>query len=55
MSRLQKTTEKKVVEGIKLFRDRLGTSDCTGNLPCIKNQTRMKQLHILQLKIDHCE
>ena len=44
LSRLKKTTEKKVVKGIRLLRDRLGTSDCTGNLPFIKNQTKTKQV-----------
>ena len=44
LSRLKKTTEKKVVQGIRLLRDRLGTSDCTGNLPLIKNQTKTKQV-----------
>ena len=44
LSRLKKTTEKKVVKGIRLIRDRLGTSDCTGNLPFIKNQTKTKQV-----------
>ena len=44
LSRLKKTTEKEVVKGIRLIRDRLGTSDCTGNLPLIKNQTKIKQV-----------
>ena len=37
LSRLNKTKEKKIVKGIRLLRDRLGTSDCTGNLPFIKD------------------
>ena len=36
LSKLKKTTEKKVVKGIRLLRDRLGTSDCIGNLLFIK-------------------
>ena len=43
-SRLKKTNEKKIVKGIKLLKDRLGTSDCSGNLPFIKDQTRTKQV-----------
>ena len=43
-SRVRKITEKKVVKGIRLLGDRLGTSDCTGNLPFIKNQTKTKQV-----------
>ena len=43
LSRIKKTTEKKVVKIIRLLRDRLGTSDCTGNLPFVKNQTKTKQ------------
>ena len=46
LSRLKKTTKKKVVKGIRFLRHRLGTSDCTGNLPFIKNQTRTKQVEI---------
>ena len=46
LSILKKTIEKKVVEGIMLLRDRLGSTDCTGNLPVIKktkpNQNRAK-------------
>ena len=37
LSRLKKTKEKKIVKGIRLLRDRLGTSDCTGNLHFIKD------------------
>ena len=44
LSRLKKTTEKKVVKGIRLLRDRLGNIDCTGNLPFIKDQTKTKQV-----------
>ena len=44
LARLKKTTEKKVVKGTRLLGDRLGTSDCTGNLPFIKNQTKTKQV-----------
>ena len=33
LSKLKKTTEKKVVKSMRLLIDRLGTSDCTGNLP----------------------
>ena len=44
LARLRKTTKKKVVKGIRLLGDRLGTSDCTGNLPFIKNQTKTKQV-----------
>ena len=43
LSRIKKTTEKKVVKGIRLLRDRLGTSDCTGNLPFIKDQTKQNR------------
>ena len=39
LSRLKKTEEKKIVKVIRFLRDRLGTSDCTGNLPFIKDQT----------------
>ena len=42
LSRLKKTTEKKVVKGIRLLRDRLGTSDCNGNLPLIKKPNQNK-------------
>ena len=42
LSRLKKTTEKKVVKGIRLLRDRLGASDCTGNLPFIKKPNQNK-------------
>ena len=34
--------EKIIVRGVRLLRDRLGTSDCTGNLP-LKKKTRPKQ------------
>ena len=44
LSRPKKTTEKKVVKGIRLIGDRLGSSDCTGNLPFIKNQAKTKQI-----------
>ena len=44
LSRLRKTSEKKVVKGIRLLGDRLGNSDCTGNFPFIKNQTKTKQI-----------
>ena len=30
--------------GIRLLRDRLETSDCTGNLPLMKDQTKTKQV-----------
>ena len=44
LSRLKKINENNVVKGIRLLRDRLGTSDCTGNLTFIKNQTKTKQV-----------
>ena len=44
LSRHKKTKEKKIERGIKLLRDRPGTSDCTGNLPLIKDQTKTKQV-----------
>ena len=42
LSKLKKTTEKKVAKGIRLLRDGLGTSDCTGNLPFIKKPDQNK-------------
>ena len=42
LSRLKKTKEKKIVKSIRLLGDRLGTSDCTGNLHFIKDQTKKK-------------
>ena len=44
LPRLRKTKEKNVVKGIRFLGGRLGTSDCTGNLPFIKNQTKTKQV-----------
>ena len=44
LSRPKKTTEKKVVKGIRLLRDRLGTSDCTGKWPFIKYQAKTNQV-----------
>ena len=44
LSRLKKINENNIVKGIRLLRDRLGTSDCTGNLTLIKNQTKTKQV-----------
>ena len=44
LTRTKKTTEKKVVKGNRLLGDRLGTNDCTDNLPFIKNQARTKQV-----------
>ena len=32
------------VRGIRLLADRLGISDCTGNLPFNKNQTKIEQV-----------
>ena len=32
------------MRGVRLLRDRLGNSDCTGNLPFKKDQTRTKQV-----------
>ena len=40
LSRLKGTTEKKVVKGISLLKDWLGTSDCIGNLPFIKTKPK---------------
>ena len=34
----------KIVKGNRSLRDRLGTSDCTGNLPFIKDQAKTKQI-----------
>ena len=42
LSRFKKTTEKKLVKGIRLLGDSLGTSDCTGNLPFIKKPSQNK-------------
>ena len=42
LSRLKKTTEKKVVKGVRLLGDRLGTSDCTGILPFTKKPSQNK-------------
>ena len=39
-----KTEEKKIVQVIRLLRDRLGNSDCSGNLPFIKDKTKTKQV-----------
>ena len=46
LSRLKKTTEKKVVKGVRLLGDRLGTSDCTGILPFTKNQAKTKLIGV---------
>ena len=41
---LKQIEEKIIVRGVRLLRDRLGTSDCTGNLPFFfKKKTRPKQ------------
>ena len=37
-------TNRKIVRVVRLLRDRLGTSDCTGNLPFKKDQTKTKQV-----------
>ena len=44
---LKQIEEKIIVRGVRLLRDRLGTSDCTGNLPFFlkkKDQTKTKQV-----------
>ena len=43
LSRLKKTTEKKVVKGVRLLGDRLGTSDFTGNLPFTKTKPKQNR------------
>ena len=43
--RLKWTEEKRIKKGIRLLRDRVGTSDCTGNLPFIKDQTNKIDLN----------
>ena len=35
------------MRGIRLLADRLGISDCTGNLPFKKDQTKTKQVRTL--------
>ena len=40
---LRQTKNKITVRGIRLLADRLGISDCTGNLPFNKDQTKTKQ------------
>ena len=41
---LRQIVEKIIVRGVRLLRDRLGTSDCTGNLPLKKYQTKTKHV-----------
>ena len=40
---LKKKEEKIIVKGIRLLRDRLGTSNCTGNLPFNKRPDQNKR------------
>ena len=42
IKRLRQIEEKIIVRGNRLLRDRLGTSDCTGNWP-LEKKTRPKQ------------
>ena len=42
LSKLKKTKECKVVKDFRFIRDRLGTSDCTGNLPFVKKESQNK-------------
>ena len=42
IKRLRQIEEKIIMRSVKLLRNRLGTSDCTGNLP-LKKKTRPKQ------------
>ena len=39
---LRQIEEKIIVRGVKLLRDRLGTSECTGNLPLKKRPNQNK-------------
>ena len=41
---LRQIEEKIIVRGVRLLRDRLGASDCTGNLLLKKDQTKTKQV-----------